>query len=611
MPLLQQTNLHRGTSVLVFTLILLGAVAGMPVVSAAASPSGPATILTIESVPPSVPADGQQYQSIIVSLADSHRKPSIALSPVLVNLFSSQPNVASVNQSVSIATGHDYAIATLTTTNTPGVTQITASSTGFQSSFVNVKTITPSGLASRLKVFAAPEVILSQAGQNQGLVYVELQDDTGLPAKAATDTTVQLSSSDPLIVGLASNAMTIPAGQIFGTVNYLLPSTSLGTATINAFSTGFASGNDAIKVVAPAGPVPCCKIVLQGILNPTTLPADGKGYAALELLLEDSTGGPVRAPAGGLSVQLSSSKDTVVSVDSTVFMPSGAAFVFVDAQTFFLAGAANITAVSQGYSGSSTTVSTVIPAPSRLTVYVSPSSKVLTSLDQPLVVVQLQDAAGNPARAKADTTVLITSSNSTVVTATLALSIPKGDDFVSTFVQTSAVGSTTLTAGSSGLSSSTVFLSVLPLPLTATLSGPSLTNMNQPSAISLTVTLVGDPLSGASLTWSATKGTLSSASSTTDAVGKATALFTPTSTGRANITVVVTDAAIGVSQASVFLTVFPTPIQPPPTLAEQIVAYSYLILIPIAIIVAYIFFRIRKRRAKRRAELEAAFQTVG
>jgi hypothetical protein len=616
-PLLVTGNLSRGLPILVLVLLGLALLPAYSTSAATIPQSGTPAILVIQSVPPNLPADGKQYQSIVISLQDIHNRPSLAVVPIIVNLFSSQPNVAAVNATVAIAAGHDYTMATLTTTNTPGTTVITASSTGFQSAFVAVLTVTPSGLASELRVFPAPASILSNPGESDGLIYVELQDQTGLPAKSATDVQVQLSTSAPLVVGLPVNNVTIPAGQIYATVTYALPSTSVGSATISAFSTGFSSGNAVVNVISSTGNVPCCKVVVKGVLETQSqtsiiLPADGRSYSALEVLLVDVLGNPVRAPSGGLLIQLSSSKNTVASVPSSVFLPSGSSFEITNAFTGFLAGVSNITAFSQGYIGSSTTVQTVIPAPSKLNIYVAPTPKILSSLDQVVLVVQLQDSAGNPARAKAGTTILVTSSNSTVVSPTLFLTINKGDDFISTLVKASAVGTTTFTASSSGLSSSQVVLTTVPLPLSATISVASPVVYNTVTTpLTLSVALLGLPLSGASVTWTVSSGHLSTSSSTTDNTGSASVNFVPGPIGLANVTAIVSDPAIGQTVAHIELTVVQTPPPPTPSIAEEFLAYSYLLLIPVAIIIAYAYYRIRKRRVKRRAELEAAFQTVG
>src|SRR5271157_756144 len=307
------SSLPRGILALVVFLLVMAALPALPVQSAQV-PTGPPAVLAIQSVPPSLPADGRVYQSVVVSVLDVHLNPTLAITPIIISLFSSQPNVASTNATVTIVAGHEYALASLTTTNTPGNTVITAAATGFQSAFVSVNTVTPSGLASSLRVFPSPSTILSNPGESDGIIYIELQDATGLPAKSATEVSVQLSISDQRIVGLSSTNVTIPAGEIFATVNYKLPSSSLGSVTISAFASGFTSGNGGINVVsAMGGNIPCCKVALRGILDSTgqsllKLPADGITYTALELLLQDAVGDPVRAPSGGILVQLSSSK---------------------------------------------------------------------------------------------------------------------------------------------------------------------------------------------------------------------------------------------------------------------------------------------------------------
>jgi len=343
-----------------------------------------------------------------------------------------------------------------------------------------------------------------------------------------------------------------------------------------------------------------------------TLPADGSGYTALQVLLEDATGNPAYAPAGGILVQLSSSKSTVVGVPSSALLPGGTSFVVIDAYTSFLAGISNITAAAQGYSASSTSVQTVIPAPSKLSVYVAPTPKILTSLDKVLMVVQLQDASGNPASAKTNTAILVTSSNSSVVSPTLFLTIDKGEDFVSTLVQASAVGFTTFTASSSGLASSQIVLTTVPVPLTATISVASaLIYTPQTTPLTLYVDLLGQPLSGASVAWTTSTGSLSSSSSTTNANGVASISFVPGPLGPVNITAVVSDPAIGQVVTNVELSVAQPPPTPAPSLAQEFLSYWYLLLIPVVIIIVFAFYRFRMRRAKRRAELEAAFQTVG
>src|SRR5271157_2184836 len=68
--------------------------------------------LVVTSLPPTLPADNKSYKSIVVSLEDANFRPSLALSPIKVNIRSSQLNVGIVNLTVTIPIGQDYVIAT-------------------------------------------------------------------------------------------------------------------------------------------------------------------------------------------------------------------------------------------------------------------------------------------------------------------------------------------------------------------------------------------------------------------------------------------------------------------------------------------------------------------
>lgn len=574
-------------------------------------PSTPASI-SVASLPPVLPADGKAYKSIVVSLQDSANNPSLAISPVLVNLRSSQLNVGTLNLTVTIQPGHDYVIATMTTSNIPGSTEITATSPGLLPGFDTVSTATPSGLASVLKVFPAPIGIVSGG---TGVVAIVLQDATGLPAKSATDVSIQLSLTTLGIVQLASTTLTIPAGQFFAEVGYTASGSPGNSTTISAFATGYTSGQGSVKIVEAGKAVSRVELVgifQSGLSGSFVLPADGQSYDTLQVMLVDAKGNPASAPNGGISVQLSSSKNTIVGVNGTVIIPAGTTSVTTALRTGIQSGSTNITAFSQGYVGSFVTVSAVIPAPSRLAVYIDPSVKILTSLTSPLLAVQLQDDGGAPARAKQETSVLVTSSNSSVVQGTFTLNISKGDDFVTTFLKTPGTGSTILTASSSGLvSAKDIMVSVISFPLTVTLvSSSGAITLNGTSEITLTIDLLGQPLAGANVTWHVTGGDLGQASTVTTSGGTATAAFHPLQTGPANITAVAFGPAIGQTKSTVFVVVNPVPKAPPLTILEFIFLYGYLVVLPLVALLFYLVYVFRKRRRKAKEELEAAFQNV-
>ena len=568
--------------------------------------------LVVTSLPPTLPADNKSYKSIVVSLEDANFRPSLALSPIKVNIRSSQLNVGIVNLTVTIPIGQDYVIATMTTTNTPGATEITVSTPNLLPGFTTVNTVTPSGLASALKLFSVPDKVFPNT---RGVIAVELIDGTGLPAKSATDVSISLESTNPSVVLYDQSTLTIRAGQFYTTVGYTAGPTAGSTATVSAFSLGYAAGQGQISVVNP-GSAPY-EIYIRGLFQATNkkttiLPADGHLYNALEVSLVDNTGIPVPAPPAGVSVQLSSSKNTVIGVNGTVVIPGGQSWTVAQLQLGILQGLSNVTAFAQGYLGSSAQVSAVIPAPSRLALYVDPNVKITTGTSEPLLVVQLQDSNGVPARAKAPTSVLVTAANESVIQGSLTLNITKGQDFVSTFLRTNETGSTVLTASSSGLvTARNIPISVIPFPISLVLKPTaSFILINQTDQITLTMQFLGAPREGANVSWYARGGSITPSRSNTSASGTAVAVFTPSAAGLGNVTVVVNDPAIRMQRASVFIIASLLPVRPPLTPLQLVIRYSYLLLIPIAAVVAYLVIYFRRRRKKAREELEAAFQNV-
>jgi hypothetical protein len=582
--------------------------------SSSAKSNGPGlpAQLVIASLPPTLPADNKSYKSIVVSLEDINFRPSLALSPVKVNLRSSELNVGVVNFTVTIPVGQDYVIATMTTTNIPGSTELTASSPNLLPGFTTVTTVTPSGLASALKVYSVPDKVFPNT---RGVIIVELLDDTGLPAKSATDVTVSLESTNPSVVLYDQSTLTIKAGQFYTTVGYTAGPAAGSTATVSAFSPGYAAGQGQILVVNP-GAAPF-EVYIRGLFSATNkkatvMPADGQVYSALEVSLVDNTGIPVPAPPSGIAVQLSSSKNTIIGVNGTVIIPGGQSWTVTQIQTGILQGSSNVSAFSQGYLGSSVQISAVIPAPSRLALYVDPNVKITTGTTEPLLVVQLQDSNGVPARAKAPTTVLVTAANASVTQGSLTLNITKGEDFVSTFLRINETGSTVLTASSSGLvTARNVPISIISFPLSIVLKpASSFILLNQTDQITLTLHFLGAPREGSNVTWYARGGIITPPNSNTTAAGTAAAVFTPTAAGLANVTVAINDPAIKIQKASVFIIVSLLPVRPPLTPLQLIIRYSFLLLIPIVAVAAYLVIYFRRRRRKAREELEAAFQNV-
>jgi len=264
------------------------------------------------------------------------------------------------------------------------------------------------------------------------------------------------------------------------------------------------------------------------------------------VMLEDASGLPAVAPVG-VSVQLASSDTDIATVNSTVVIAAGQSYVLTGVQTTISPGTASMTATSSGFQSSSTTFTTASPAPSQLGVYVAPASGIQSpGKGDAVLAVQLQDSTSSPARARQDTLVVVTSSNSSVISKPITLDIPPGGDYAFALLSTVQPGASVLTASTGGLSSSSASISVLSLPVSVTLtSSAPIIAIGTAATVQLQILVNGAPLQGANVSFSATSGSMSATSGVTDSGGQFTDTFIPLEKGVATISAVVQDPLIG------------------------------------------------------------------
>jgi len=602
--------------VLVAVVAMLFASQSVPLTVAAPSnvPSQ-AVALALTIIPPTLPADGGSYPAVVVSLLDSNNLPSAALSNLTIFLTSSQTNIASVPNTVTLPEGSEYVVVNVVTTPTPGSTTITASSHGLSSVEAQLSTKTPSGFPSKLEVFVSPSSLLPRS--DTGTVRVELVDDAGFPSKAITSVTALLVSSNTSIASLNQNSLTINPGDIYASGTFHSPGHS-GQAIITASSSNYVSGG-AIVTVAPACTRNCAPSELLLKLVPGTLPTSGLTYSTLEVGLATTSGQPAVSSSSTI-VQLSSSEPDLISVPPFVTIPAGNISVLADLTTSSLEGRAIITASSSSLTPMNATVITVIPAPSKLQAYVAPPATFATAVgNAPILVVQLQDSLGNPARARVLTNVTVTSSNSSLVSGPLHLSIGVGLDFVFIHLSVTGSGQSELTASAQGLTSTQESLQVVRSPLVDTLTasvahkspyGPGTMWANDTATLTLTVTFLGKPVQNLSVAWTVKGGTITPTHSQTGFSDVASTTFTPTVIGTANVTASTTSPETGPITRSFFLTVIQVPVKPPRTLVQVIESLWYYIAAAAAVAVIAAFYLLRMRRKKQRAEIEAGFEVV-
>jgi len=600
----------------VVAVLLLLALQLLPASAATSGVPGQAASIALTIIPPRLPADGGVYPAAVVSLVDSNNIPTAALQNVTIFLTSSQTNIASVPNSVTILAGQEYAIANVTTTVTPGSAAITASAQGLGSPTPSeVTTVIPSGYPSKLLVLVSPSTFL--AGAYVGLVRVEVVDDAGLPSKAINSIPVLLSSSNASIASLSQSSLVIPGGSIFadGSFSTLDP----GSAVITATSTGYQSGQALVTDNPVNSCLPSCnafKLALRVVAggSPGTLPTDGLTYSVLEVGLQTSSGAPATSHSDTI-VQLTSDQSNIASVPSLVTIPSGAISALATVTTSALAGVANVTATAAGLVPTTVQIKTVIPAPSKLQAYIAPASSAYSSNgNDPILVVQLQDSSGNPARARQDTSIIVTSSNSSLLSSFITLGIPKGSDYVFSYLHVKGVGMSELTASSQDLASSNDGLTIVPSPLVISLllTSPSSVFIydNQTATLTFSATFDGAPLQNINVTWGSSGGNVSPVNGNTGTSGSTSTIFTPGAFGAYNITATTSSPQTGTITKTYSMIVAQVPQKAPLTLAQQIIGYWYYIVAAVAVVVVALVYLFRMRRKKQRAEIEAGFEVV-
>ncbi len=528
-----------------------GFASGTAAISVLGSPS---LALKLEAQPGDMVACSSEVTScegrLVVALTDSGGNPTLATRNIQVQIRSSDLAVVDANETATISEGSISAFATFTVTSAAaGSATITASSPGLQSSSTLV-TISPPAFVSpalctsggattcQLDIFAGPNPILADHGPYSSVV-VSLENPAGTPAVNATGPTeVTLTSSVAGVGNFTSINFAIPMGQNWAAVTFT-STYQVGTTTLTA------SGQNVLPAetsLATYGAVPS-QVIVSAISTP--LPADGATHPALELSLEDASGSPAVA-ASDIPVGLSSSQDQIVSVSDAI-IPAGQTFAVVNVTAGILQGTANVTALvssfTSGYASSSVDLSTVIPAPSALSAFAPNDNTIMfspsTSRQLPLMAVQLVDATGSPARARAPMNITITSSNSTVISKVLTAVIGVGQDYASLPLEPKVPGETTLTLSTPGLATASLAVTFLSYPSEETMTGgPASILTNETSVISVSVALDGSPLAGAAVDWKASSGGLvivtpkpaNSSTTTTTSTASATSVKSTRST---------------------------------------------------------------------------------
>lgn len=146
--------------------------------------------LAVYCNPSTLPADKQGYDVIQVQLQDASGKP--ALDPngdVTVSLFSSEPTVGKVPETLTIPYGSTYATATFTSTYVASSTTITAQASGYTTGQSQMRTYLIDQSSLNVTLASEPTTVVSGKQTN---ITAYVVDPGGTPT---SDATVRFSSN--------------------------------------------------------------------------------------------------------------------------------------------------------------------------------------------------------------------------------------------------------------------------------------------------------------------------------------------------------------------------------------------------------------------------------
>jgi hypothetical protein len=209
---------------------------------------------------------------------------------------------------------------------------------------------------------------------------------------------------------------------------------------------------------------------LKIYIGPSSVLADNNTYNCIYVQLQDATGKPSRALAD-TTISLSSSLTNIGTVDLTITVFKGTTYASANFTSTFMPGTTVISASSTGYATVQAQITTIGPIPSSVAAYGFPSTLPADGGSYNVIMVQMQDSNGVPAKApKGGVLVNLACSNTSIGTVSPNVTIAEGKTYaIATFNTTNAaqieakIKSVFVTTVAQGYSSQQVTISVTPI----------------------------------------------------------------------------------------------------------------------------------------------------
>ena len=220
--------------------------------------------LGIYCVPLNLPADNKTYQAIQVQLQDAQGRPAKdPQADVNINLFSSQPTIGVVSSTLTIPFGKTQATGSLTVTNAPGTTTITAQASGYTTGLASITTALIDYSPLQITLTANPNSV-TNAYTSSITAYITAN---GAPINGAT---ISFASNNG-----GSFGTTTEQGNGYYNVSFTAPSFSTTTSctiTASGLKTGYLSAQGTTQITVAPGSAPTATPTATPVSTATPAP---------------------------------------------------------------------------------------------------------------------------------------------------------------------------------------------------------------------------------------------------------------------------------------------------------------------------------------------------
>ncbi|MDA8145520.1 MAG: G1 family endopeptidase, partial [Thermaerobacter sp.] len=402
----------------------------------------------------------------------------------------------------------------------------------------NVSVVSPSKLTFQL-VGGLPQAFYDVAVSDttDGTLTAPLEIGTESMAISPTQVAVGYGATDIAITGdntdFVSGSLTaqvVQAGNLEQVTQPAAVTVTGPTAASYALPLGLPAGsydivaydeNDGVALLAPFQVVGVSAVSVGA--SPASVPANGTAASTITAKVYGAGGAPLAGVTVGFATTLGTLSATSATTDA-----QGQAQVSLASTA---AGTATVTATAQGVSGTAQVAFT--PVVSKVSVTASPTSVPANGTAASGITATVTDAAGAPL---AGVTVDFATTLGTL-SATSATTDAQGQAQVS--LTSTAAGPATVTGSAQGVSGTAQVTFTPVVSKVSVTASPSSVPANGTAASGITATVTdaaGAPLSGITVDFTTTLGTLSAASATTNAQGQAQVSLTSTAAGTATVT---------------------------------------------------------------------------